>query len=311
MQKHVLAIDIGGTKLAASIVDSSGAMSATGRVATPSGPGVGGAEVFAALAGMIGDVVGADGGGTVGAEGIGSAGPVDVGAGTVSPVNIAGWRGFPLVEEVGRLMPGIRVELAGDGICAALGESWLGAGRDVRTQVTIVGSTGVGGGLVVDGKPFLGRTGKAGHVGHVIVDFAGDPCACGSRGCVEAYSSGPSMTRWAVAEGWRPEDGQQASGVSLAASARDGDAIALRAFERGARALAAGITSTAAVADLDLVVLGGGISAAGDVIFAPLRSALAEYAHLEFLAGIRVVPAKLGGEAGLIGAAALALRAAG
>jgi glucokinase len=142
----------------------------------------------------------------------------------------------------------------------------------------------------------------------MVVEVDGDPCACGGRGCVEAYASDPSMTNWALSQGWEPTDGRAAADT-LAAAARDGDSIALQAFSRGARALAAGITSTAVLVDLDLVILGGGVASAGDVLFSPLRAALSEFARLEFVRGLNVVSAQLGGEAGLIGAAALAFQA--
>ncbi len=185
----------------------------------------------------------------------------------------------------------------------ALGEHWRGAGRGARFVLGMVVSTGVGGGLVLDGKPYHGRTGNAGHVGHVVVELDGQPCPCGGRGCVETVASGPWMTRWARANGWAgPPD---ADAVALAEAAEDGEPVALQAFHRGAIALAAMIASVGAVCDLDLVVIGGGVAKSGPLLFDPLRAALANYAGLSFIRGLRVVPAALGGDAGLIGAAAL------
>lgn len=127
------------------------------------------------------------------------------------------------------------------------------------------------------------------------------------RGCVETVSSGPSMVRWALANRWDPGgvDGSAADAKALGAAAEAGDPVALRAFRRGTDALAAMIASVAAVCDLDLVVIGGGVAKSGALLFDPLRAALAEHAGLEFLSGLRVVPAELGGDAGLVGAAAL------
>jgi glucokinase len=158
--------------------------------------------------------------------------------------------------------------------------------------------------LILDGVPYTGRTGNAGHVGHVVVEQDGRPCACGGRGCVETVASGPWMVRWARDNGWSAPPG--AGARDLAAAAAAGDALAAQAFRRGATALAAMIASVGAVCDLDLVVVGGGLAKSGGVLFDPLRAALAEYAGLDFLAGLRVVPAALGGEAGLVGAARLA-----
>jgi glucokinase len=202
-------------------------------------------------------------------------------------------------------MPGVPVRLGGDGVCMALGERRRGAGRDAAFLLGIVVSTGVGGGLVLDGAPYHGRSGNAGHVGHVVVDHEhGPPCRCGGRGCVEAVASGPAMVRWALANGWAARPGADAE--TLASAAAAGDPVAVRAFNRGAAALAAMIASVAAVCDLDLVVIGGGVANAGGLLFDPLRAALAGYAGLEFLSGLRVVPGALGGNAGLVGAAALA-----
>ncbi|MFV1469312.1 ROK family protein, partial [Mycolicibacterium elephantis] len=123
------------------------------------------------------------------------------------------------------------------------------------------------------------------------------------RGCVETIAAGPRMAQWARAQGWdAPVD---ADAKELADAANAGDAVALRAYRRGATAVAAMIASVAAVCDLDLVVIGGGVAKSGALLFDPVREALASYAGLEFLHGLRVVPAASGSEAGLIGAAAL------
>jgi glucokinase len=195
------------------------------------------------------------------------------------------------------------VRLGGDGLCMALGEHRHGAGRGAKFLLGMVVSTGVGGGLILDGAPYGGPTGNAGHVGHVVVDLDGDPCACGGHGCVEAIASGPRMALWARDQGWAaPAD---AGAKELAQAADAGNELAVLAFRRGATALAAMIASVAAVCDLDLAVIGGGVAKAGPLLFDPLRGALGGYARLDFLRGLRVVPAQLGGDAGLVGAAAL------
>lgn len=296
-----LCLDIGGTKIAAGLADPDGALVHT--VIRPT-PGGGAAEqVWAAVDAAIADALRAAGG-AVAAVGIGSAGPIDLPAGTVSPVNIKGWQRFPLRDRVAAAVPGVLVRLGGDGLCMALGEHWRGAGRGAEFMLGMVVSTGVGGGLVLGDIPYTGRTGNAGHVGHVVVEDAGPPCLCGGRGCVETIASGPSMVRWARANGWSAPPA--AGARELAAAATEGDAVAGRAFRRGATALAAMIASVGAVCDLDLVVIGGGVANSGRLLFDPLREKLAEYARLDFLAGLRVVPAELGGEAGLVGAARLA-----
>lgn len=292
-----LALDIGGTKIAAGIVDAKGQLLHQNRQPTPRSAEPD--EVWAVAEQTITAALDAAGGKVAGV-GISSAGPIQLPDGKISPVNIAAWRGFPVVERAAAAVPGVPVRLAGDGLCMALGEHWRGAGRGAAFMLGMVVSTGVGGGLVLDGIPYSGRTGNAGHVGHTIVEMDGPPCGCGARGCVEAIASGPHLVAWAREHGWAGSDAKQ-----LAADAAAGEDVAGGAFRRGARALAAMIASVAAVCDLDLVVIGGGVANAGPVLFDPLRAALGDYAALDFIRELRVVPAKLGGDAGLVGAAAL------
>lgn len=300
-----LCLDIGGTKIAAALVDSGGALVYTAIRPTPVAAAAD--DVWAVVEAMIADAVRAAPA-SITAVGVASAGPIDLRTGSVSPINIASWDRFPLRDRVGATVPGLPVVLGGDGLCMALGEHWIGAGRsagpDARFLLGMVVSTGVGGGLVLDGVPYGGRTGNAGHVGHVVVELDGSPCTCGGHGCVETVASGPWMVRWARENGWAAPPG--AGARDLAAAAAAGNPLAQRAFRRGANALAAMIASVGAVCDLDLVVIGGGVAKSGPLLFDPLRAALAEYAGLDFLSGLRVVPGELGGEAGLIGAARLA-----
>lgn len=313
MSSHVLAVDIGGTKIAAGLVDRTGRV--VRHAVRPTAP-----PVFDALRAVVGEV----GPEHVAAVGLSCAGPVDAVADTVSPINIPTWRDFPLRRQVATLVPEVPVVLAGDGQCMALGEHWLGAGRGSDEMLGMVVSTGVGGGLVMGGRLLGGRTGNAGHVGHVVAEPAGDPCACGGRGCVETVASGPSLVRWARHHGWtaapRTADGaatgstatQAAGGVSaadLGSAAVAGDPVATAAFRRGGAALGLGVVAAATVCDLDLVVVGGGVAQVGGVLFEPLRQAVADHAALSYLAGLRVVPATLGTRAGLAGAAALAFHA--
>jgi glucokinase len=295
-----LTLDIGGTKIAAGLVDQSGALVHT--LHTPTPKNLGAEHIWAVVERMIVDAMQAAGAG-ISAVGIGSSGPLDLAAGTASPINIPCWREFPLRDRVAAAVPGVPVQLAGDGVCMALGEHWRGAGRGAGFLLGMVVSTGVGGGLVLDGVPYHGRTGNAGHVGHVVVELDGQLCSCGGHGCVETVAAGPWMTRWALANGWAAPPGADAATLAQAADA--GDAVAVRAFRRGANALAAMIASVGAVCDLDLVVVGGGVANSGRTLFDPLDEALAGYAGLDFIRGLRVVPAALGGDAGLIGAAAL------
>lgn len=300
-----LCLDIGGTKIAAALADSAGKLVYTAIRPTPITTAA--EEVWAVIEAMIADALAAADA-AVGAVGIASAGPIDLRSGSVSPINIGSWDRFPLRDKVAATVPGLPVLLAGDGVCMALGEHWIGAGKsagpDARFLLGMVVSTGVGGGLVLDGVPYSGRTGNAGHVGHVVVELDGRLCTCGGHGCVETVASGPWMVRRARENGWSAPPGAGAS--DLAAAAAASDPLAQKAFHRGANALAAMIASVGAVCDLDLVVIGGGVAKSGPLLFDPLRAKLSEYAGLDFLSGLRVVPGELGGSAGLIGAARLA-----
>ncbi len=302
MSDPILAIDIGGTKIAVGLVDDDGMLGHHTKLPTPNGDAE---TVWAVLDSLITETL-ATVGGRVRGTGIACGGPIDLASGTVSPINITEWQRFPLVDRVAEVVGGT-VRLHGDGLCMALGERWRGAGRDARFMLGMVVSTGVGGGLVLDGEPYGGRTGNAGHVGHVVVDPGGALCSCGGHGCVETIAAGPRMAHWAREQGWdAPPD---ADAKELADAAVAGDPIALRAFQRGATAVAAMIASVGAVCDLDLVVIGGGVAKSGGLLFDPLHEALRSYAGLTFLRDLRVVPAELGGEAGLVGAAALVVSA--
>ncbi|WP_431235221.1 ROK family protein [Mycolicibacterium psychrotolerans] len=292
-----LALDIGGTKIAAGLVDPDGNLLYETRQPTPHTDDPD--QVWAATLRAMTDAL-ARAHGPVDGVGIAAPGPIDLPTQSMSPINMPAWRDFPIRERVISAVPGVPVRMAGDGLCMALGEHWRGAGQGAAFLLGMVVSTGIGGGLILDGAPFHGRTGNAGHVGHVVVDTNGPPCVCGGRGCVEAIASGPNLAQWARTQGWDGADAKELADVAAA-----GNQVALAAFRRGARAIAAMIASVGAVCDLDLVVLGGGVAKAGPVLFDPLHEELRTFAGLEFLSGLRVVPAALGGEAGLVGAAAL------
>ncbi|WP_433266661.1 ROK family protein [Actinosynnema sp. CS-041913] len=300
MTDLVLALDVGGTKIAGGLVDRSGAVRRAARVATPTED----AELtWRAVVDVVEQVLEGE---TVAGVGIACAGPVDAVAGSASPINLPAWQGFPLRDRVSALLPGVPVELAGDGPCMALGEHWLGAGQGSRFMVGLVVSTGVGGGLVLGGRPFGGRTGNAGHLGHVVVEPDGEPCTCGGRGCAETVAGGPRMVAWARKQGWQGPE--HADAAHLAAAALTGEELPKAAYERAGHAVGLAIAATAAVCDLDVAVVGGGVAQAGDLLFDPIRRTISIHCGLSYLDGLRVEPARLGGQAGLVGAAALVLQ---
>jgi glucokinase len=299
-----LAVDVGGTKVAVALVTADGTVAE--RRVRPTAGSPDPEAVWRPVAGLVSEMRAAAGAARIVGVGVGSAGPIHLPEGSISPVNIPAWRRFPLLRRLAELVPGVPVRLAGDGDCAAAGEHWRGAGQGVDDLLGIVVSTGVGGGLIQAGRLVAGPTGNAGHIGHMVVDLGGVPCPCGGCGCVEAMSSGPSMVAWALRAGWRAPV-PAPTGVDLATAARAGDPYASEAFRRSGRALAAGIVSTAAICDLSRVVIGGGVAAAHDLLFPPLRAAIAEHGRLAFLRELTVTTASLGNSAGLVGAAALVL----
>ncbi|MEV5999978.1 ROK family protein [Streptomyces griseomycini] len=301
----VAALDIGGTKIAGALVDGRGRILVRAQRPTPAQED--GETVMRAVEAVLGELHASPLWQDARAVGIGSAGPVDASAGTVSPVNVPGWRAYPLVARVRDAAGGLPVELIGDGVAITAAEHWQGAARGHDNALCMVVSTGVGGGLVLDGRLHPGPTGNAGHIGHISVDLDGDPCPCGSRGCVERIASGPNIARRALADGWRPGPDGDTSAAAVATAARAGDPVAVASFERAARALAAGIAATATLVEIDVAVIGGGVGKAGEILFAPLRKALAEYATLSFVQRLAVTPARMGTDAGLVGAAAAAL----
>ncbi|MEU9166417.1 ROK family protein [Streptomyces sp. NPDC048420] len=301
----VAALDIGGTKIAGALVDGHGRILLRAQRATPAQED--GDTVMRAVEETLGELTASPLWARAGALGIGSAGPVDASTGTVSPVNVPGWRDYPLVSRVREAAGGLPVELIGDGVAITAAEHWQGAARGHDNALCMVVSTGVGGGLVLNGQLHAGPTGNAGHIGHISVDLDGDPCPCGARGCVERIASGPNIARRALENGWRPGPDGDTSAAAVADAARRGDPVAVASFQRAAQALAAGIAATATLVEIDIAVIGGGVGKAGDVLFEPLRKALGDYATLSFVQRLTIVPAQMGTDAGLVGAAAAAL----
>jgi glucokinase len=305
--RPVLAVDIGGTKLAAGLVEPGGLVLTWSQVPTPAG--VDAEQLWRTLDVLltkIMDDAGVPAGGLAGC-GCGCGGPMEWPAGEVSPLNIPAWRGFPLRARLEERLPGVTVRVHNDAICLVAGEHWRGAGRGKDNVLGMVVSTGVGGGLVLDGRLIAGASGNAGHIGHVVVDpDTGPVCACGGRGCLEAIARGPALVSWAQGEGWRPDTGD-VTAKDLAADGALGHPVGIAAMRRAGRALGIAIASATALCDLEVVSVGGGLSQAGPLLFDPLEEALRAHARLEFTRQVQVVPAALGQSAGLVGAAALIL----
>ncbi len=299
-----LAVDVGGTKVEAALVDPAGVVLAASRFRAPTGP----ERDSDGLAQSVDEVVALAtaalpvGAALIGA-GIGSAGPVNEAEGRVSPLNLGVWREYPLRDQVAVVLPDIPVLLRMDGICIALAEHWVGAGRGFDNVMGMIVSTGIGGGLVLHGNTVSGPTGNAGHIGHVEVAGFDDPCLCGGIGCVEAIASGPKTVAWARRQGWTGSTGEE-----LGASFRAGDPIAAAAIERSGRAIGQVIASATSLVDLEIVAIGGGFSQVTPVLFDHMRTAIAKRWQFEFVTKVKVVPSGLSSDGPLIGAAALVFR---
>jgi glucokinase len=290
---RVLAVDIGGTKLAAAVVDRSGTLTQRATIATPShsGPATsadGDALVAALIA--LNDDVRSRAGDEVEACGVGCGGPMTAGGAEVSPLNIAQWRGFPLLDRLSSHLA-LPTFVDNDAKALALGEGWVGAARGVRNYLGMVVSTGVGGGVVVDGRLLDGASTNAGHIGHVIVEPEGRRCGCGARGCLEAEVSGTAIR---AITGESPERAP----------------VALR--ERAGTLVGRAVGSVVSLLDLRLVVVAGSVALGfGAVFFAAAQREVDAVCQIEFARGARIQRAASGEQAPLIGAAAVGWRGLG
>ena len=300
-RRVALAVDVGGTKLEAALVRADGTVVDGTRSRRPTGPDATFDSLSAAVEEVVAHAVAGRGpeDELVGA-GIGSAGPVDREQGTISPVNMPQARGFDLrgaVRDAASAALGgpVPTVLAHDGGCLALAESWLGATRGAAASLSIVVSTGVGGGFVVDGRYLPGSSGNAGHLGQVHAT---------PELTVEQVASGPASVAWARTQGWTG-----AQGEDLARDAAAGDPIARAAIERSARTVGAALADASTLVDLEVVAIGGGFSRVSADYVELVQAALSATAAHDYSRRTRVVRSGLGDEGPLIGAAALVLRA--
>jgi glucokinase len=278
----VLAVDIGGTKLAAGLVDGNGRILV--RAVAPT-PRTDDAEVvFAALIRLLDEL----GPGRTEAEacGIGSGGPMTAGGETLTPVHIPAWQRFPLRRRMEEAS-GLPVFVDNDAKAVALAEGWVGAAVGVGAYIGMVVSTGIGGGIVLDGDLLEGQAGNAGHIGHVVVEPDGRACFCGGQGCLEGEASGRAI---------EAITGRAPAGAS-------GDVI-----HRTGMLVGRAVASVANLLDLQLAVVAGSVALGfGPPFFAAAQAEIDARARLDFARGTRIRPAGLGADAPLVGAAAVAL----
>ena len=304
-QACVLAVDLGGTKVEAALVGPRGDLQGEVRRA-PTGTAASRAELIAALDDVVRRALagGAFGGGTmaVTAVGIGSAGPVNLAAGTISPKNLPRLAGFAIREHVEALVPGARATLRLDGTCIALAEHWVGATRGYANSLSMVVSTGVGGGLILHNALIAGGSGNAGHIGQIQIRSR-VPGAPRGTATLEAIASGPSAVDWARQRGWAGNTGED-----LAVDYHGGNRVARDAVRRSATAVGEAIASASTLLDLDIVAIGGGFVLVADDYVDLVREAIADSILFDY-AKVTVVPSALNGRGPLIGAGGLVHRA--
>jgi glucokinase len=272
-----LAIDIGGTKMAAGLVTDNGLIQARAMVPTsPADPWSCLCEVLDKLGPLPTDVR---------ACGVGCGGPMEPGGETVSPLNIHPWRGFPLRSSIEALVK-LPTFVDNDAKALALGEGWIGAAAGERNFMAMVVSTGVGGGIVLDGRLLDGASSNAGHVGHIVVVPNGRQCVCGSRGCLEAEASGTGIA---------DRIGAPAATASIEERVRAG------------RLVGRAVANVAVLLDVPLTVVAGSVALGfGDVFFDAAQAELTECARIVYTAGAVIKRAGLGADGPLVGAAAVA-----
>jgi glucokinase len=273
-----LAIDIGGSKLTAGVVDSSGAVLLRDRVATPA------RDVWPALQRLVARVLAASPSTPI-ACGAGCGGPIDPVGRTVSPLTIPSWESFALADEL-EALTGLPTVVDNDAKAFALAEAWCGAAKGRNDFIGVVMGSAVSGGIVSGGSLLQGRLGNAGNIGHLIVEPGGRECVCGAAGCLDAYCGGLALTR----ETGRPPQ-------------RAPQAI----VERTGLLLGRALAMVGVMCDVPLAVIGGNVALGfGEPFFAAISDELARRARLPYVQHMQVQRASLGASAPLIGAAALA-----
>jgi glucokinase len=309
--ERAVAIDLGGTQVRAGLVEDGRVLR---RAAAPTDVGGGPEAVLDQMAALFAEVCGPADRPRVAGVGVSAPGPLDGERGAVLHIpTLPRLDGFPLREALaGRL--GLPVAVENDGIAAAVGEWRFGAGRGLRHLVYVTVSTGVGGGVIADGRVLRGRLGMAGHVGHMRLAAEGPRCSCGAVGCLEALASGTALGERARAAARAEPEGRLARAGDPAALgarqvaelARQGDPTCLRLLREEAALLGAGFTALLHLYSPEVLVMGGGVARAFDLLAEEIRAVIRRDA-LEPFRTVPVVPAALGDNSGLVGAAVLAI----
>jgi glucokinase len=307
-------VDVGGTKIAGGVVDEDGTILEELRVESPATDAE---AIEVAIAGLVNELASRH---DISAVGIGAAGYVDKTRAIVMFAPNIAWRNVNLKAELEPRV-GLPVVIENDANAAAWGEFRYGAGHDVNDLLLVTVGTGVGGGVVLDGELYRGAFGAGAEIGHMRVVPDGILCGCGNHGCFEQYASGSAMVREAraaagsgslLARGLLDRAGndpEKITGPLITEAARDGDPFAIEQLATVGRWLGEGIASLAAVLDPAMVVIGGGVSEADELLLGPARAAFSrEVVGSAYRPTSDLRKARLGNRAGLIGAADLARR---
>lgn len=316
--RFIIGVDLGGTNIVVGAMPEDGSKR-YGLRSQPTMSELGAEAVVARIVQMVQDVItitmaetGAKREAFVGV-GVGAPGPIDRERGVVTVAPNLGWKDFPLRDRI-EAGVGLPTTLDNDANCATLGEAWIGAGRGGRAVVGMTIGTGIGGGLVVDGKIWHGASDVAGEIGHTTIDMHGRRCKCGNYGCLEAYASGTNIAERARERLLTDGDSALAQMVggklelitaqTVYEAARAGDEIALDVVKETAAFLGAGIANLLNTFNPDVVVIAGGVTQAGDALFEPLRAEARRRAFKSAFDACRIVPGQLEGAAGVVGAVA-------
>jgi glucokinase len=313
---NIVGVDLGGTKVRAVLADGTGKLLA--RTDRPTQADKGLDAVIDNIVSVINKVMSKSTPGEVLAIGIGAPGPLNPRTGVVfSPPNLPGWTDVPLRDLIEAKL-GLPVYLGNDANLAALGEYTFGAGKEYRYLVYITVSTGIGGGIIEDGNIINGARGAAGEIGHMTIKLDGPVCNCGNIGCFEALASGTAIRKRALdlLDTNRPtllrelsnNNLDSVNAVMVEKAAKLGDEAALELLYETAIYLGVGITNILHLFNPEIVVIGGGVSQVGDLIFEPLRAEVNRRAMPAFRENVPIVPTDLGDDVGLYGTVALVLQ---
>jgi glucokinase len=311
----VIGIDLGGTTIKAGVVSSKGSIVYQNKVPTYADRGP--AAVVQQIEIAVKDAMSKTPDVHVIGMGIGSPGVVDDDGVVKAPPNFFKWDEVPLKQELSKLFPGLLIGVENDANAAAIAESKFGAGVDFANFLFVIWGTGVGGGIIMNHKIFRGPTGGAGEIGHITIDFNGPQCNCGNIGCVEAYVGQRYLSqRAAQTLQSHPEsrilklvdgDFSRIEPVYISQAAHEGDEVARAILVEAGQILGIGLASVMNILDLRVSIIGGGISAAGDFVMNAVQKSVAQHVLKPLRNDIQVLPARLGNNAGILGAAGLVM----